>query len=213
MLSKKLLVAASVFVTALAVTAVVVSHTGTLKLTKGSATEKTFIFDSTVASQVPYDGGAGPYTRSVTTGISSNIDVKLYREAGDGSETTNRDGCFYGANYSNRRTFTFEAGLNNLIGFEIQFRYSYDASFDGDKTHFNYTVDLTFYNKKTVVHTKQYSLSDTTRNTTYTHTWEKEPEILDKITNVKCSLANGGGGSKDDWRVLKILYYKVIWSC
>ena len=183
-------------------------------LSKASGTNKEFVFDSSVASQVQYGGNETGVISRVETGISSPIETKLYRESGPNKESAGKDGAFFSANYSNERTFAFEAGLNNLVGFEIQFKYSYDKTWDsGDRTYFAYNVTFTFYKGSTVVDTAQYSLSQTTRETVYTHTWQKGQEINEKIDRVKCSLDNCGGSSKDDWRVLKIIHYKVIWDC
>ena len=161
-----------------------------------------------------YGGNSTSVVSNVVTGISSTIATKLYRESGEKGERTSRDGCFFSAEYSNQRTFAFEAGLNNLIGFEIQFKYSYSAQYDdGSFDPFNYNVALTFYRGRTVVDTANYSLAATTRGTTYTHTWSKGLEVSEKIDYVKCSLNNGGGGNKDTWRLLTINYYKVTWDC
>ena len=214
MTSKTLL--STVGVVAAVITAVTVAFSGkdTVGFVKAANGNKIFAFDSTVASQVQYGGNETTVVSNVVTGISTPISTKLYRESGPNKEYAGNDGCFFSANYSNERTFAFEAGLNNLVEFEIQFKYSYDSSWDsGLKTYFAYNVIMTFYHGNTVVDTANYSCNQTTRETTYTHTWTKGIEVSEKIDRVKCSLDNCGGSSTDDWRVLKIIHYKVTWNC
>ena len=211
---KKLLVAASIVTVSLAAFTVVVSKENTMDFVAAASGDKEFYFNQSVASQVQYGGNETNVVRNVTTGISTPIATKLYREAGTYGEDVSNDGCFFSFEHCNRRTFTFEAGLNNLTGFEIQFKYSYDPIWDsGERTYFKYNVTMTFYHGGETVDTANYSLSQTTRDTVYTHTWTKGIEVNNKIDYVKCSLNNAGGSSRDDGITLIINYYKVVWNC
>lgn len=217
MISRKLLAAVGLLTTATAaVVAGFTSQGGTLGFSKAIGTDKEFTYNSSVASQVEYGGSSTTQVRNVTTGISTPIATKLYREAGERSDYfyLDKDYCFYFVQWSNQRTYAFEVGLNNLIGFEIQFKYSYREERDtGLMDPLSYNLTLTFYSGKNVVGTANYSLDKTTRETVYTHTWTKDDSITEKIDYVKCSLANGGGGNKDEGRSLTLYYYKVWWSC
>ena len=207
MASRKLwlFVVAGVCATALVTAIATRVNERTVDFANAATIQKEFLFDKDVASQVQYGGNETGVVSNVTTGISTPIATKLYRESGDRSESAGKNNCFFSADYSNQRAFAFEAGLNNLVGFEIQFRYSYNENYDnGLFSHFNYDVTMNFYHGKTVVDTAEYSLAETVRGTVYTHSWTKEIEVTEKIDRVKCTLSNGGGGSKTDWRQLFI---------
>lgn len=213
MVPKKLFVTIGAIAAACVAVIAAFSSEKTINYANAVSTQKEFFFDKNVGDQVEYGGNSTSVVSNVVTGISSTIATKLYRESGERGERTGHDGCFFSAEYCNQKTFAFEAGLNNLIGFEIRFKYSYDKQWDDGLGPFSYNVTLTFYHGKAVVDTANYSLDATTRGTTYTHTWSKGPEVSEKIDYVKCSLNNGGGGNKDSWRVLTIDYYKVTWDC
>ena len=210
---KKLLVAASIVTVSLAAFTAVISKENTTDFVAAASGDKEFYFNESVASQVQYGGNETNVVRNVTTGISTPIATKLYREAGASGERTDHDGCFFSATWCNDKTFTFEAGVNNLTGFEIQFKFDYHSQWDSGGSRFNYNVTMIFYHGGKVVDTANYSLDQTTRDTVYTHTWTKGIEVNDKIDYVKCSLNNAGLGNGDTWRVLKINYYKVVWNC
>ena len=214
---KKLLITTGVITASFVAVFAAFSNESTIDFTNAASTQKEFVYDSSVSSQVEYGGSYTNAVKNVTTGISTPIATKLYRESGENkyeSASLNNGDCFFYVQHSNQRAHAFEAGLNNLVGFEIKFKYSYDQQYDnGTYSAFNYNLTLTFYHGNTVVDTANYSLDKTTRGTEYTHTWSKDAGISEKIDYVKCSLDNTGGSSKDDWRELRIYYYKVIWNC
>lgn len=185
-------------------------NNASIGVSRAATTDKEFSFDSAVGSNVSY----GQYYSSIETGIGSPIQARFYRSEGESkNEGMHHSGCFYGFQYANRRTHVFEAGINNLTGFELELKFSYNSLFDTDYTPFNYTAILTFYHGNDVVgEPVEYVQNPTTRETTYKHTWTKttEPEKIDKVT---CSLAVNGGSSKDDWCNLYINYFKLYWKC
>ena len=215
MISKKILITTALLGTALTLGgAIFATNNFGLNILKTSAVdvEKVFTFDKDNATQVYYSAGDPPRVSNVETGFSSPIATKFYRESGTLGDKWSRSGYFFTSNYAGTRTYAFEAGLNNLTGFGIEFSYSYDSQYDDPSCHFSYDVTLTFYNGNTVVDTKVYTLDDTDRGVTYTHTWVKDNEITDKIDRVKCSLYSYGS-SYDTYRVLRIHHFIVNWTC
>ena len=217
MISRKILAAVGLLATTSAITVSIVSNGRVTNFAKAISTDKVFTYDESVSSQVEYGGSSTTRVKNVTTGISTPIATKLYREAGESSDRfyLDKSNNFYFVQWSNQRTYAFEAGLNNLTGFEIQFKYEYREERDtGLMDPLSYNLTLTFYRSGAVIHTANYSLNKTTRNTVYTHTWSKEEDnVTEKIDYVKCSLENGGGGNQDEGRSLTVYYYKVWWSC
>lgn len=210
MFSKKIIITTALVGTSLALVGTLIgTNTFAFNISKAAATDKDFTFNQSVASQVTYGGGT-PRISNVTTGISSPIQVAMYRESGDSSwsPSLGTNGCFFYSSYCCDRTFTFEAGINNLTDFEIRFEYSYTS-----ERSYNYNLIMIFYHGSTVVDTANYSVEKTTEGAVYTHTWEKSDAVVEKIDKVKCSLYSGGDGNKDTWRELKIRYYKAWWSC
>lgn len=165
-----------------------------------------------MASQVPYDG-ANQWVRSVTTGISTPILTRFYRSEGNASEYSGRDGCFCKFDYANQRTHVFEAGVNNLIGFELKAHFSFDPVWGKELSAFTYNATLTFYEGNNVVGEPiNFSCNSVVTGQEYIHTWSKTTET-EKIDKVVCAFSVGGGSSHTDWCQLFLDYFKLTWNC
>ncbi len=220
MFSKKIIITTALVGTSLALVGTLIgTNTFAFTISRAAATDKDFTFNQSVASKVTYSGSpTNPVVSNVTTDVSTPISVKFYRESapsGAYSPGPGENGSFLYDKFSCEKTYAFEAGINNLTKFEIQFKYIYSSEiYDDFDDHFNYNVQLTFYNGNTVVDTAYYSSDRTTKGVIYTHTWDKSGEVSQKIDYFKCTLySGGGGGGRDTFRELFLYYYKVWWSC
>ena len=212
MISRKFKTIGALCACSVTAVAVVFASGKTFGAIKASGTEKTFSFDKDVASQVPYDG-AYQTVRSVTTGISTPILTRFYRSEGNASEYSSRNGCFCSFDYANRRTHVFEAGVNNLIGFELKAHFSFDPVWGTTYSAFTYNATLTFYEGNNVVGEPiNFSCNSVVTGQEYIHQWSKTTET-EKIDKVVCAFSVGGGSSHTDWCQLFLDYFKLTWNC
>ena len=207
--SRKLKIVGVLCACSAAVVATVFAGSRGFRLTKATAAEpKIFSFDHNVASVVRYSTSpANPPVTNVTTTVSTPIATKFYLSSGKTKNEDKGTNGFASFGYACGRTHVFEAGVNNLTGFEYQFHAAFNTEWVN-----KFDAILTFYHGNQEVGNTQHSVASLTKNKEYTFSWSKttEPEVIDRVS---CAITMSEGQGEDGWCYLELHYFKLTWSC